>query len=68
MLYYNNIFCQFFRFEAAIGVPVSYWDSSLDFHMRDPTRAVVWSPKYFGNGFGEVPLKTSELQWLAIIS
>jgi hypothetical protein len=54
MLYYNNIFCQYFRFEAAIGVPVPYWDCSLDFHMRDPTRAVVWSPKYFGNGFGEV--------------
>ncbi|CAC5376891.1 unnamed protein product [Mytilus coruscus] len=41
-------------FEAAIGVPVPYWDCSLDFHMRDPTRSNVWSPKYFGNGFGEL--------------
>ena len=35
---------------ACNGVPVPYWDSTLDYVMPDPTRSIVWSDQFFGNG------------------
>ncbi|XP_033755033.1 tyrosinase-like protein 1 [Pecten maximus] len=40
--------------EAATQYPTPYWDSSLDFHMSDPTQSVLWSGEFFGTGFGTV--------------
>ncbi|OWF55150.1 tyrosinase-like protein 2 [Mizuhopecten yessoensis] len=40
--------------ETALGVSIPYWDTSLDFKMIDPTRSIVWSRRYFGNGNGLV--------------
>ncbi|XP_069135301.1 tyrosinase-like protein 2 [Argopecten irradians] len=40
--------------EAAIGMPVPYWDSRLDYDMTEPTDSVLWSDKFFGPGFGVV--------------
>ncbi|XP_071119942.1 tyrosinase-like protein 1 [Mytilus edulis] len=39
-------------YETALGVPIPYWDSSLDQEMADPTKSILWTSKYFGNGFG----------------
>ncbi|XP_069114732.1 tyrosinase-like protein 1 [Argopecten irradians] len=41
-------------FEQAIGVPVPYWDSRLDFYMDQPTESVLWTSEFFGEGFGAV--------------
>lgn len=43
-----------FRYETALGTPLPYWDSSIDQAMVDPTKSIVWTSKYFGNGFGEI--------------
>jgi hypothetical protein len=43
-----------YRFETACGVPVPYWDSTVDANMKDPIKSVVWTPKFFGNGIGKV--------------
>ncbi|XP_062610711.1 tyrosinase-like protein 2 [Saccostrea cucullata] len=40
--------------ESACGVPVPYWDSSVDHDMQDPTLSVLWSDQFFGNGDGVV--------------
>ncbi|XP_069135247.1 putative tyrosinase-like protein tyr-3 [Argopecten irradians] len=40
--------------EAAIGMPVPYWDSRLDYDMTEPTDSVLWSDEFFGPGFGVV--------------
>lgn len=40
--------------ESALGVPIPYWDSTLDFEMENPTESILWTKKYFGNGFGLV--------------
>lgn len=40
--------------ESALGVPIPYWDSTLDFEMEDPTESILWTKKYLGNGFGLV--------------
>ncbi|CAG2192665.1 unnamed protein product [Mytilus edulis] len=32
--------------EFAIGCPLPYWDTTLDFPMADPTQSIVWSPKF----------------------
>ncbi|XP_060075288.1 tyrosinase-like protein 1 [Ylistrum balloti] len=40
--------------EEALGVPLPYWDSRLDFDMVDPTDSVLWTPEFFGQGFGIV--------------
>ncbi|XP_063443330.1 putative tyrosinase-like protein tyr-1 [Mytilus trossulus] len=40
--------------EFAIGCPLPYWDTTLDFPMDDPTQSIVWSPKFFGNGYGAI--------------
>ncbi|XP_069113592.1 uncharacterized protein [Argopecten irradians] len=40
--------------EFYLGVPVPYWDSSLDFHITDPTESILWTRFYFGNGRGTV--------------
>jgi hypothetical protein len=31
-----------------------YWDSSLDFEMPDPVNSILFTARYFGNGFGFV--------------
>ncbi|XP_021374237.1 tyrosinase-like protein 1 [Mizuhopecten yessoensis] len=41
-------------FEAATQFPTPFWDSTLDFHMVDPTQSVLWSSEFFGTGFGTV--------------
>ncbi|XP_060075283.1 tyrosinase-like protein 1 [Ylistrum balloti] len=41
-------------FEQAIGIPVPYWDSRLDFYMEQPTDSILWTPEFFGEGFGAV--------------
>ncbi|XP_069134200.1 tyrosinase-like protein 1 [Argopecten irradians] len=38
--------------EAAIGVPIPYWDSRLDYDMTDPTDSILWTSEFFGPGFG----------------
>ncbi|XP_033748667.1 putative tyrosinase-like protein tyr-3 [Pecten maximus] len=38
--------------EAALGVPIPYWDSRLDYDMADPTDSVLWTSEFFGPGFG----------------
>ncbi|XP_061197835.1 tyrosinase-like protein 1 [Saccostrea echinata] len=40
--------------ESACGVPIPYWDSSVDHDMGDPTESVLWSDQFFGNGDGVV--------------
>lgn len=40
--------------ESALGVPIPYWDSTLDFEMENPTESILWTKKYLGNGFGLV--------------
>lgn len=40
--------------ELAIGCPIPYWDTTLDWAMDDPVKSIVWSDKYFGNGYGFV--------------
>ncbi|OWF51306.1 tyrosinase-like protein 1 [Mizuhopecten yessoensis] len=40
--------------EFYLSFPMPYWDSSLDFHITDPTRSIVWTRFYFGNGRGTV--------------
>ncbi|XP_033748673.1 tyrosinase-like protein 2 [Pecten maximus] len=40
--------------EAALGVPIPYWDSRLDYDMSEPTDSVLWTDKFFGPGFGIV--------------
>jgi hypothetical protein len=49
----NTIFIHF-SFESALGVPIPYWDSRMDFEMTNPTQSILWTHKYFGNGFGMV--------------
>ncbi|XP_061162759.1 tyrosinase-like protein 1 [Saccostrea echinata] len=39
---------------ACNGIPVPYWDSTVDHDMQDPTMSVVWSEQFFGNGDGAV--------------
>lgn len=56
--FFSHIFhCQSFGFRletACNGVPVPYWDSTVDHVMPDPTRSIVWSEQFFGNGDGQV--------------
>lgn len=40
--------------ELAVGCPIPYWDTTIDWAMEDPTKSIVWSDKYFGNGYGFV--------------
>ncbi|XP_021374089.1 uncharacterized protein LOC110463628 [Mizuhopecten yessoensis] len=40
--------------EEALGMPIPYWDSRLDYRMPQPTDSVVWTPEFFGEGFGNV--------------
>ncbi|OWF55163.1 Tyrosinase-like protein 1 [Mizuhopecten yessoensis] len=48
--------------EIALGVPVPYWDSSLDYYMDQPTDSIVWTAEFFGNGFGAV--EEGPFQWM----
>jgi hypothetical protein len=43
-----------FRFETALGVPIPYWDTTIDNALDDPTQSILWTSKYFGNGRGVV--------------
>ncbi|OWF55157.1 tyrosinase-like protein 1 [Mizuhopecten yessoensis] len=40
--------------EEALGVPIPYWDSRLDYDMTEPTDSILWTPEFFGQGFGVV--------------
>lgn len=40
------------RYETALSTSLPYWDSSVDQFMEDPTKSILWTSKYFGNGFG----------------
>lgn len=40
--------------EQALGTTIPYWDSSLDFEMADPVNTILFTARYFGNGFGFV--------------
>ncbi|XP_052061948.1 tyrosinase-like protein 1 [Mytilus californianus] len=40
------------RLEQALGTTIPYWDSSLDFEMDDPVNTILFTARYFGNGFG----------------
>ncbi|KAL3860837.1 hypothetical protein ACJMK2_010901 [Sinanodonta woodiana] len=35
-------------------VVLPYWDSTLDFHMDEPTESVIWTPLFMGDGSGVV--------------
>ncbi|KAL4234838.1 hypothetical protein ACF0H5_006479 [Mactra antiquata] len=35
-------------------VSLPYWDSTLDFHMAEPTESIIWSTPFLGNGDGIV--------------
>ncbi|XP_033754704.1 uncharacterized protein LOC117337715 [Pecten maximus] len=48
--------------EIALGMPIPYWDSSFDFYMEEPTDSVIWTPEFFGNGFGA--LDEGPFQWM----
>lgn len=48
-----------FRFETALRmkdptVSIPYWASNLDAEMEDPTKSIVWSDRFLGNGDGFV--------------
>ena len=55
--------------ELAIGCPIPYWDTTLDFAMKDPSESVIWSDKYFGNPYGLVTtgIMKGLPSWLPII-
>ncbi|XP_076091665.1 tyrosinase-like protein [Mytilus galloprovincialis] len=40
--------------ESALGTPLTYWDSTIDHEIEDGTQSILWTAKYFGNGFGRV--------------
>ena len=40
--------------ETACGVPIPYWDSTVDHDMADPTMSILWSDMFYGNGDGDV--------------
>nr|XP_022345442.1 tyrosinase-like protein 1 isoform X1 [Crassostrea virginica] len=40
--------------ETACGVPIPYWDSTVDDDMADPTMSILWSDMFYGNGDGDV--------------
>ena len=47
------------RFETALrlkdpSVSVPYWASNLDHEMDEPTKSIIWSEKFLGNGDGFV--------------
>jgi tyrosinase len=48
-----------YRYEEALrqkipSVVLPYWDSTMDFDMDDPTKSVIWSRNFLGNGDGNV--------------
>ncbi|XP_033755380.1 uncharacterized protein LOC117338226 [Pecten maximus] len=40
--------------EFYLHVPIPYWDCTLDFHITDPTKSILWTKQFFGNGEGTV--------------
>lgn len=40
--------------EYYLRVPLPYWDCTLDFHITDPTKSILWTKDLFGNGEGAV--------------
>ncbi|XP_069113591.1 uncharacterized protein [Argopecten irradians] len=42
--------------EFYLHVPIPYWDCTLDFHITDPTKSILWTKYYFGNGDGTVKI------------
>ncbi|KAL3837245.1 hypothetical protein ACJMK2_022613, partial [Sinanodonta woodiana] len=40
------------RIDPTVSLP--YWDYSIDYKMPDPTKSVVWTPDFLGNGQGVV--------------
>nr|AII79419.1 tyrosinase [Azumapecten farreri] len=40
--------------EAAIGIPIPYWDHRMDYDMDEPIDSIVWTDEFFGPGIGEV--------------
>ncbi|XP_076091664.1 tyrosinase-like protein [Mytilus galloprovincialis] len=40
--------------ESALGTPIPYWESTIDYEMEDPVQSILWTAKYFGNGYGMV--------------
>ncbi|KAK3598082.1 hypothetical protein CHS0354_022998 [Potamilus streckersoni] len=40
------------RIDPTVALP--YWDYTLDLELEDPTKSVVWSPCFMGNGNSEV--------------
>ncbi|XP_021340237.1 uncharacterized protein LOC110441432 [Mizuhopecten yessoensis] len=40
--------------EFYLHVPIPYWDCSLDFHITNPTKSILWTKELFGNGEGTV--------------
>ncbi|OWF55161.1 uncharacterized protein LOC110463673 isoform X2 [Mizuhopecten yessoensis] len=40
--------------EQAIGMAVPYWDSRIDFYMRNPVESILWTDAFFGPGYGEI--------------
>ncbi len=40
--------------ETALGTPLPYWESPIDFDMEEPTLSILWTERYFGNGIGMV--------------
>ena len=55
--------------ELALGCPIPYWDTTLDYAMKDPQESCVWSGKYFGNGYGLVTtgIMKNLPSWLPIL-
>ncbi|XP_052093197.1 tyrosinase-like protein 1 [Mytilus californianus] len=40
--------------ESALGTPIPYWDSAIDYEMEIPVQSILWTSRYFGNGYGMV--------------
>ncbi|KAL3837510.1 hypothetical protein ACJMK2_022862 [Sinanodonta woodiana] len=40
------------RIDRTVSLP--YWDYTIDYKMSDPTKSVVWTPAFLGNGHGVV--------------
>ena len=53
------LYLTFFRFETALrmkdpAIAVPYWASNLDSEMEDPSKSIIWSEDFLGNGDGFV--------------
>lgn len=56
---YSSCFLHIFRFETALrmkdpAIAIPYWASNLDSEMEEPSKSIIWSEDFLGNGDGFV--------------